>query len=761
MMHYLRYPLRLKLGAAAVFGFFIAALVVASMIVWRQESLADSVGGDVTWAAYKLDREAIQLRDQLDEVNDLDALRVKFELLYSRLNLLQRGEIGELFQRIDDQTRLIPAIDSQMDILDLQFGGLERLDEASRRSLQAALDPLIELSQRLVIATNTHLGNAKQQEREALQWLHSMLLTLLGLMSLSILMVTRFLFREARENAESRRAQEVLRRRLEESAQKAQDANEAKSEFLATVSHEIRTPLNGVIGMSEMLRGRPLDPSSRRYAEIIHDSADKLLGLINDILDFSRIESGHLELEHVDFSLQELIEAAVRLFEPRAAYKGITLSTELAADVPDRLQGDPGRLRQVLLNLLSNAIKFTERGEVSVQVSYSADERLLVSVRDSGSGISDEQRHRLFEPFRQGDASTARRFGGSGLGLVICRRLVSAMGGEIDFISRLGEGSRFWFEVPLRCATPPEQTKNAAEPHFWPALPSGQRLLVVEDNAINQQVARIMLTRLGCRVEIASSGEEALRITQGDPFALIFMDLQMPLLDGFEVTRQLRRRADWCARVPIVAMTAGTFGDEHARCLAAGMNDYLIKPLSSAQLQATLHHHIGCMDEPMSIPSEDGRAWEGGASEERASEPIEASTVDSGSEPRLALDVLDELHEHLALEDVRKLVNVYRRQMPGRLEALSLAINNAQVDQVMQLAHLIKGESLSLGLCQVGERARALESAAQSAPNDHLTMLLDALENCLSPSLDALEAWLDATSLRPIDMQDSQERNAE
>ncbi|WP_304526066.1 ATP-binding protein [Halomonas sp. I5-271120] len=740
----LRYPLRLKLGAASVLVFFMAAVVVAGMVVWRQEGLAASVGGDATWAAYKLDRDAIQLRDRLNDAEDLESLRVKFELLYSRLNFLQRGEISELFSRIDDQARLIPAIADQMDILDLQFGGLERLDVAARRSLQSALDPLIYLSQQLVIATNAYLADAKQQERKALQLLHWVLLIMLGLMSLSILMVTRFLFREARENAASRRDQEVLRRRLEEAAQKSQAANEAKSEFLATVSHEIRTPLNGVIGMSEMLRGRPLDTSSRRYAEIIHDSADKLLVLINDILDFSRIESGRLELEQVDFSLQELIDSAVRLFEPRATYKNITLTARLAEDVPARLKGDPGRLRQVLLNLLSNAIKFTEQGEVSVLVAYSSlQERLHVSVSDSGPGIPSSHQHRLFEPFRQGDASTARRFGGSGLGLVICRRLVSAMDGEIDFVSRIGEGSCFWFKVPLPRVLVPEGAREKDTQEVLPALPPGQRLLVVEDNEINQQVAHIMLSRLGCQVDIASSGDEALRMTQAEPYALIFMDVQMPLMDGLEVTRQLRKRRDWCAEVPIVAMTAGTFGDERSRCLEAGMNDYMVKPLASAQLLKTLHLYIGQSAEPAT----------GQADIEDASEqPVNgaADSVDANAEDSqwLALEPLDELLEHIEIEGARQLVGIYRRQLPDRREALLTAVGDGQAEQVMQLAHLMKGEALSLGLVQVGERARALEAAAKESRHVEMPTLLLALDHCLAPSLAALDAWLDGIDSR-------------
>lgn len=750
----LHYPLRLKLGATAVLAFFIAAVVVASIVVWRQESLAGSVGGDASWAAYKLDRDAIQLRDRLDEAEGLASLRLTFELLYSRLNLLKRGETSELFERIDDERRLIPAIASQMDILDLQLGGLERLDEASRRSLRAALDPLIMLSERLIVATNAHLANVKQQEREALQRLHWLLLILLGLMSLSMLMVVRFLFREARDNAASRRAQEVLRRRLEEAVHKAQSANQAKSEFLATVSHEIRTPLNGVIGMSEMLHGRPLDASSRRYAAIIHDSADKLLGLINDLLDFSRIESGRLELEHVDFSPHDLVESAVRLFEPRATYKEITLMSRVAEDVPERLQGDPGRLRQVILNLLSNAIKFTLHGEVSVRVTYSADEQLHVSISDSGPGIPDGQRQRLFEPFRQGDASTARRFGGSGLGLVICRRLVGAMGGEIDFISRTGEGSRFWFEVPLQRAKvaerPRESVRERVMQDSWPALPPGHRLLVVEDNAINQQVARIMLTRLGCWVDIASSGEEALRLTQDEAFSLIFMDLQMPLMDGLEVTRQLRKRDDWCARVPIVAITAGTFGDERSRCLAAGMNDYLVKPLSSTQLLKTLHHYLGRTAETASVLSYgEVEAGEVESGEVETGE-TESGKIGSTQHHWLAQDVLDELLEHLEAEGIRLLLSIYRRQMPDRRDALEAAVRDGQIAEVMQLAHLMKGEALSLGLVQAGERARALEAAARDAQRDQLSTLLHALDSSLAPSLVALEAWLDAATCQPV-----------
>ena len=380
---------------------------------------------------------------------------------------------------------------------------------------------------------------------------------------------------------------------LSQARDAAEGANRAKSGFLANMSHEIRTPMNAIIGLTQVMRNETQDPRAQDRLAKVADAADHLMQVINDILDISKIESGHLELESADFSLDAVLQRCQGLVAERARAKGLALSV-LAQGVPDALHGDATRLSQALLNLMSNAVKFTARGGVSVRVALLADEadRLLLrfAVQDTGIGVTADQRDKLFAPFTQADASTARRFGGTGLGLAITRHMAQMMGGEAGVESGREPGSLFWFTACLRRGS----SVADAAPQSLAALQAavrqrgaGQRVLLAEDNPVNQEVATVQLEELGLTVDVAANGLEAVaRARQGD-YALILMDMQMPELDGLQATRQIRQDPRH-RHTPVIALTANAFGEDRAACEAAGMDDHLGKPVELARLAAVL-----------------------------------------------------------------------------------------------------------------------------------------------------------------------------
>lgn len=381
----------------------------------------------------------------------------------------------------------------------------------------------------------------------------------------------------------------LMEQQLAEAKRSAEQAARAKSFFLANMSHEIRTPLNGILCMLDILADGSLNADQEDSLRIVRESADALLGIVNDVLDFSKIESGKLELESLDFDLRNVLTTAVDTFSARAQQKGLLLKVEVAPTALTSVRGDALRLRQILLNLLSNAIKFTEHGSVTVSANTQRrDNRLWldICVRDTGIGIAADARTRLFQSFSQLESSTTRRFGGTGLGLVICRQLAELMGGSIGVESRPGNGSAFWVHVPLEHA----RMRDATLPGVALPLPVANRkaiqVLVVDDNVVNQAVARKALERLGHSVTIAANGEEALYSWLAGRYDLIFMDCQMPVMDGYEAVRRIRdiERIEGRTRQIIVAMTASALAEEKARCLACGMDDFLAKPVKLATL---------------------------------------------------------------------------------------------------------------------------------------------------------------------------------